>query len=82
MEGGAADNDELSEFLSYMTKRTKFFTGVTLIYSETTPAVQAAPGTPKEQILGPTQPYFKFKLSGTAAYAGIAAVSKDKEKVK
>ncbi len=81
MEGGAADNDELSEFLSYMTKRTKFFTGVTLIYSETTAAAQAAPaGTPKDQMLGPNQPYFKFKLSGTAAYAGIAAVSKDKVK--
>ena len=83
MEGGAADNDELSEFLSYMTKKTKFFTGVTLIYSETVPLPpNVGQSADKSQMLGPTQPYFKFKLSGTAAYAGIAPVSKDKEKVK
>jgi type IV pilus assembly protein PilN len=75
MEGGAADNDSLSEFLSYLTKRSKFFSGVTLIFSETTTPPAQTPGV--KENLGPKQPYVSFKLNGSASYGTVAVKDKD-----
>ncbi len=77
IEGGAADNDELSDFLSYLTKQSKFFSGVTLIYSETAAPDRNQAG--REGVIGPSQAFVKFKVSGSAQYGGpVAAKEKGK----
>lgn len=75
MEGGAADNDGLSEFLSYLTKKSKFFSNVTLIFSETAAPAQRgpAPAAAKDALAnaGPAMPFVKFKLNGSAQYGTL-----------
>ncbi len=76
MEGGAADNDELSDFLAYLTKRTKYFSGVQLLFSEMSsekraaPAL-AAPGQPPPPSATPAAPFVKFKINGHAVYGAL-----------
>jgi type IV pilus assembly protein PilN len=76
MEGGAADNDELSDFLSYLTKRTKYFSGVQLLYSEVSqdkaPAAPVAAGAKLQPVSNAATPAFvKFKISGNAVYGSL-----------
>ncbi len=62
LEGGAGDNDDLSDFLAYLTKRSHFFSKVALVYSE---AVQPS-ATEKYA-------YVKFKMTGSATYGTLPA---------
>jgi len=78
IEGGAADNDELSDFLNYLTKRTKFFSGVTLLYSEvstdrpqSTPTAGASAAQTAAAANTTKQSFVKFKVNGNAVYGSL-----------
>lgn len=62
LEGGAGDNDDLSDFLAYLTKRSRFFSKVALIYSEA-----VVPTTTTNEKYA----YVKFKMTGNATYGTI-----------
>jgi type IV pilus assembly protein PilN len=59
LEGAAADNEDLSDFLAYLSKRSHYFGQVTLAYSE---KVQPEKGAPDRFA------FVRFKLTGTANY--------------
>jgi type IV pilus assembly protein PilN len=74
IEGGAADNDELSDFLTYLTKRTHYFSGVSLLFSEVNTEKVSLPnaqGNTADKGGGPTRTFVKFKISGSAVYGSL-----------
>jgi len=61
LEGGSGDNDDVSDFLAYLTKRSHFFTKTMLSYSETIAPTQTDKDKAKIS-------FVKFKMTGVAQY--------------